>query len=94
MKNIPKLETYLGILATVLIVLGLFLVVLNEPKRIASAQQAQLESDLDEAMTLYAQNCSVCHGLAGEGIGATPPLNSEALRNSDYNSLFKIIARG
>ncbi|MGB9641310.1 MAG: c-type cytochrome [Anaerolineales bacterium] len=94
MKNILKLETYLGILATALIVIGLFLVVFNEPKRIASAQQSQLASDLDEAMTLYAQNCSVCHGLAGEGIGATPPLNNEALRQTDYDSLYKIIARG
>lgn len=94
MKNTQKLEISLGILATAFIALGLLFAALNEPNRIASAQQAQLETDLDEAMTLYAQNCSVCHGLAGEGIGATPPLDSEALRQSDYDSLYKIIARG
>lgn len=92
--NTSKIETLIGLLATAFIAIGLFLTALNEPGRIAAAQQAQIEIDLDEAMTLYAQNCSVCHGLAGEGIGATPPLDNEALRSSDSESLFKIIARG
>lgn len=99
MKNRPKLpaamlEVLIGILATGLIVTGLMLYALLEPARIEGAQASQLNLDLNDAMTLYAQNCSVCHGLAGEGIGATPPLNNPALSLSDPGSLAKIIARG
>jgi mono/diheme cytochrome c family protein len=87
-------ETLIGILATTLIVVGVMLYVWNEPDRIVMAQEEQLALDLDEAMTLYAENCSVCHGIAGEGISSTPPLNSPALRDSDYASLDKVISRG
>jgi mono/diheme cytochrome c family protein len=87
-------ELLVGILATLMIAVGLFLYALNEPDRIVSAQAEQTAQDLDIAMTLYAENCSVCHGVAGEGIGATLPLNNPALRTADPASLTKIIARG
>ena len=45
-------------------------------------------------MTLYAENCAVCHGLNGEGIGATPPLNAPGLQSMPFDELYKIIARG
>lgn len=94
-KLSPRIiETLLGILATSLIATGIFWYALQEPARIVSAQGEQILTDLDDAMTIYAENCSVCHGLAGEGIGATPALDNPALRSSDYNSLYKIIARG
>ncbi|MEJ2304080.1 MAG: cytochrome c [Anaerolineales bacterium] len=92
--NTGKSETLIGILATFLMAFGLLFAAIREPARISSAQEAQIRTDLDEAMSLYAQNCSVCHGLAGEGIGATPALDSPALREADYASLTKIIARG
>jgi mono/diheme cytochrome c family protein len=88
------IEYALGILATAMIAAGLLLYASQEPVRIASAQEQQIHSDLDEAMTLYAQNCSVCHGLAGEGAGATPALDTPDLRQVDYNTLYKVIARG
>lgn len=87
-------EYFIGIVATALIASGILMYSLQEPDRIAYAQQSQLEMDLDQAMTLYAQNCSVCHGLAGEGIGSIPGLNSDALAQMDFNSLEKIISRG
>ena len=87
-------EYALGLLATALIAAGLLLYAVQEPERIASAQEQQVNTDLDEAMTLYAQNCSVCHGLAGEGAGATPALDNTDLRQADYDTLYKIIARG
>src|SRR4030042_7011085 len=91
----PRLIEYLlGILATAMIAAGIFLYAYNEPQRIAAAQEAQIQFDLDEAMSLYAENCSVCHGLAGEGIGATPALNNPALRGTDAQALSKTIARG
>lgn len=73
---------------------GLGLYALQEPQRIVSAQIAQQTLNLDEAMTLYAENCAVCHGLRGDGIGAIPALDSEALRTTDSQAFAKIIARG
>ncbi len=92
--NSPKTETFLGMLATALIAAGLLLYAFDEPARLESAQAAQLQTDLDEAMTLYAENCSVCHGLAGEGIGPNPSLDNPGLSESDPGTLFKIITRG
>lgn len=93
-NRIRLFEILAGLLATQLIVFGLALYILNEPTRIVEAQAQTLAIQVDDAMTLYAENCSVCHGLAGEGIGATPPLDSEALRTMDYADLTKTIARG
>jgi mono/diheme cytochrome c family protein len=89
-----QIEYLVGIIATALIATGLFIYALQEPERAAVAQEMQLNTDLDEAMSLYAENCSVCHGLAGEGIGSTPALDNLALRQSDSSSLNKVIARG
>jgi len=33
-----------------------------------------------QAVTLYSQNCTACHGATGDGSGIAPPLNSSALR--------------
>lgn len=88
------IEILVGLLATQLIVFGLAFYILNEPQRITSAQVEILNIQLDEAMTLYAENCAVCHGLNGEGIGSTPPLNNPALASMPYDDLFKTIARG
>jgi len=96
MKKISPatIEHIIGLMALFFAVTGLLVYVLHEPERIVQAQSVQLATDLDDAMTLYAQNCSVCHGLAGEGIGATPPLDNLALRESDSATLTKIISRG
>ncbi|MCK5429218.1 MAG: cytochrome c, partial [Anaerolineales bacterium] len=94
-KLSPRIiETLLGIFATSLIAAGILLYAVQEPSRIVSAQDDQILADLDDAMTIYAENCSVCHGLAGEGIGATPALDNPALSTADYNTLHKIISRG
>ena len=76
------IESLIGLGALLLIVSALGYYILNEPARIVNAQDNVIVVQLDDAMTLYAENCSVCHGLNGEGIGATPPLNSEALRTA------------
>ena len=93
-RSVRRIEMGLGLLATALIAAGLLAYAWQEPARIEEAQAAQLETDLTAAMTLYAENCAVCHGLSGEGIGATPPLDNPALAGSDPASLAKIIARG
>ncbi|KAF0108103.1 MAG: class I cytochrome c [Anaerolineaceae bacterium] len=93
-ERTQKIETLLGITGTLLIVVALFLYILNEPVRIAASQGEILAVQLNEAMTLYAENCSVCHGLAGEGIGATPALDSDALRTMPAGDLTRVIADG
>jgi len=91
----PRLvEHMVGLLALAFLAVGLLLYAFDEPQRIESAQAAQRTNDLDEAMTLYAQNCAVCHGLAGEGIGATPALNRDDLRSADAQMLTKVISSG
>jgi mono/diheme cytochrome c family protein len=89
-----RIELLVGLLVTGLIAVGLLIYAIQEPARIVQAQEAQLAADLDEAMTLYAENCAVCHGLSGEGIGATLPLDNPNLKPTDPIALAKIIARG
>lgn len=88
------IESLIGLGATMLIAAGLGWYMLNEPTRIVSAQEDVLAVQLDEAMTLYAENCAVCHGLNGEGIGATPALNNPALVTMPFEEIQKTIARG
>ncbi len=89
-----RIEILLGLLGTAIIAFALAFYIASEPARITSAQGKILSVQLDDAMTLYAENCAVCHGLNGEGIGATPPLNNPALQSMPYDEIFKTIARG
>ena len=86
--------TLIGVLATLLIVTVLGLAVWREPARQADAEIALRVAAVTEGMDLFAENCAVCHGAQGEGLGTTPALNSEAVRSMDYETLFKTIARG
>lgn len=88
------IESLIGLGALLVIVSALGYYILDEPNRIVDAQSSVIAVQLDDAMTLYAENCSVCHGLNGEGIGATPPLDSAALRTMPYDDIYKTIARG
>ena len=88
------IEALIGLGATLIIVTTLGLYILNESSRIDKAQAEVLNTQLDESMTLYAENCAVCHGLNGEGIGATPALNNPALVTMAFDDLYKTISRG
>ena len=89
-----RIEMLLGLLGTAIIVFALAFYIASEPKRIVDSQGQILQVQLDSAMTLYAENCAVCHGLNGEGIGATPPLNAPGLQSMPYDELYKTIERG
>ena len=65
-----------------------------EPTRIDAASQQVTNSQIVDAMAIYAENCALCHGIAGEGIGTNPPLNTEGLRGMDPIDLYKTISRG
>ncbi len=89
-----KTMKWTGLVATFVIVLILPLYVWIEP-----AQQTQLLEEYyrDAVMAAtdhYAENCAVCHGAAGEGIGDNPPLNGEAVQSMSESDLARVIARG
>lgn len=42
---------------------------------------------------LYRQHCQGCHGSDGSGVAGTPPLDRNALMQSD-NQLFQILQQG
>ncbi len=72
--------------------LGIYMVV--EPARQTQAQADWLARQVSDGQVIYAEDCAICHGAAGEGLGANPPLASAGLRDMDYDTLYKIIARG
>ncbi len=94
MNRTRQIEIALAFVATVAILIGLGLAIAREPARIVAAEQEILDTQIDEATALYAEQCSICHGIAGEGIGSNPALDSEALRGTEFDTLFKTIARG
>ena len=86
--------TVLTLISFLAIAIVLPVYALREPVRMDQAQETLRQTFVGDASVLYAENCAVCHGANGEGIGSTPPLNSDALRAADYDFLYKIIARG
>jgi len=83
-----------GLIATLVIVVILPLYAWIEPIQ----QEKLLEDFFTDAVLVatdrYAENCAVCHGAAGEGIGDNPPLNSEAVNQMSEADLIRVISRG
>ena len=94
MSRTRAVEIAVALIAGLALVVALGVAITREPARIDAADDDILTTQIDDAMDLYAEQCSVCHGLNGEGIGSNPPLDSEALRTADVDSLFKTIERG
>jgi cbb3-type cytochrome c oxidase subunit III len=86
--------TWIGFLATLLLVVVLGVTALREPNRQAEAQISLQTAAVLDGMELYAVNCVACHGAAGEGLTSTPALDSEGLRGMDEETLFRTIERG
>jgi len=85
---------WIGFLATLVIV-----AILPFYSTWEATQQENLQDDYYTEVVLnatdhYAENCAVCHGASGEGIGDNPALNSEAIRMISESDLYKIISRG
>jgi mono/diheme cytochrome c family protein len=47
-----------------------------------------------EGMSIYANNCTVCHGINGEGSDLAVPLNTPEIRTTDSAELTRIINEG
>ncbi len=84
----------LTLLALAVVAVALPVYGLLEGQRMASAQADLRAAFVSDAAVLYVENCAVCHGAAGEGIGPNPALDNPGLRAADYDLLFKTIARG
>jgi mono/diheme cytochrome c family protein len=83
-----------GFAATLVIILILPVYAWIEP----TLQEQIVEEFYTDAVLVatdrYAENCAVCHGAAGEGIGDSPPLNTDAVRQMSEADLIRVISRG
>ncbi|RRR76368.1 MAG: c-type cytochrome [Candidatus Viridilinea halotolerans] len=93
-EQIMSRYLWAGFVALLLLIVALGVYTTREPTRLDEAQAALRVASVGSAAAIYVENCAVCHGANGEGIGTLPPLDSEALRAADYDDLFKVIARG
>jgi mono/diheme cytochrome c family protein len=91
MNNTMK---WIGLIATLVIVAVLPLYTLLEPKNQDRLAEAFQISAVQASTDLYAENCVVCHGARGEGIGDNPALNDSAVLGMSETDLFRVIARG
>ena len=81
-------------LALLILVVALPIYIFTEPQRMAQAQVGLRQEFVGDAALMYVENCALCHGASGEGIGANPTLDNPALWTADYDFLYKTIARG
>lgn len=91
MNTLMKLTGFAATLALMVVIPIYFF---YEPINQAAIQQQLLDRAVTNAADLYAENCVVCHGAAGDGIATIPSLDSEALRTMPEENLYKTIARG
>ena len=76
-------------LLIVLFVMGLLAYTVWEPTRQKDAEARQLETSVEYGAELFANNCSACHGLRGEGF-VGPALDKPANRPKDRAELLKL----
>ncbi|GAB4450881.1 MAG: hypothetical protein Kow0031_33380 [Anaerolineae bacterium] len=86
--------TLIGVIATAILAIALPVYALAESGRMAGAQAGLLHESVLNGEVIYAENCVVCHGAAGEGIGTYPALSNEGVRQMEYDDLYKTIERG
>ncbi|MFN2158380.1 MAG: c-type cytochrome [Anaerolineales bacterium] len=84
----------IGILSTFLILLVMPLYTWLEPIQQKGLMTHYYSNAVESSTELYAQNCAVCHGAAGEGIGENPPLNLDSVASMSELDLYKVISRG
>ncbi len=89
-----RTQMWIGFIAALVLVATLGAYMFYEPYRQDQARANLLTTRIREGQVVFAQNCAVCHGGAGEGLGATLPLDNSGLRDTDYATLYKTIARG
>jgi mono/diheme cytochrome c family protein len=91
-----SLDRYLawGLVFMVVLVAGFVVYRVREPTLRADAAVAQRTSYRDIGTTLFATNCSSCHGKGGTG-GSAPVLNAkEFLKNTSDEQVRALVAGG
>jgi mono/diheme cytochrome c family protein len=80
----------ISLIALLILVTALPLYLLREADRMDRAQTILHEQFVADGAILYVENCVLCHGPSGEGVGAMPSLTG--LSSADYDVLYKTIA--
>jgi mono/diheme cytochrome c family protein len=80
-----------GLIALLIVVVALPIYGLAEPSRMDAAQRSLSRQYVSDGALTYVENCAICHGSAGQGIGAMPPLDSPGLASADRAMLFQTI---
>jgi len=86
--------TLMGLLGTLLIAVAMGINVLRESDRQAQAQLDLRVAAVLDGMDRFAENCAICHGAAGEGLGVYRALNQEFIVKKDPHDLFTVIRYG
>jgi mono/diheme cytochrome c family protein len=85
--------TILSLIALLVMVAAFPYYARREATRMSQAQAGQRQQVVAAGAHIYTDHCRQCHGDAGEGVGAMPPLNNPALAEVDAKLLFRTIAR-
>ena len=80
----------MSLIALSILVLALPIYLVQESNRMERAQTALREQFVADGAVLYVENCVLCHGPTGEGVGAMPALHR--LSTADYDVLYETIA--
>jgi mono/diheme cytochrome c family protein len=80
----------ISLVALLALVAALPIYMVRESDRMARGQAAMRQQFVADGAVLYVENCVLCHGTSGEGIGAMPALNT--LSSAEYNVLYRTIA--
>ena len=78
-----------GVIATLMLVIVIPLYAVLEPVRQADRQSELLAEAVHISTDLYAENCAICHGATGEGLGGMPALNTDSIRLMDDDHLLQ-----
>jgi mono/diheme cytochrome c family protein len=81
-----------GLIITILVIVGLAIYTLNEPERLALAQETFLNEREERGAIIYEEQCSSCHGGLGEG-GIGPAINDRDLLKGTQDEVFFSIIR-
>lgn len=85
-------QVWIGFLATMLLLSTIIIMILREPVLQSRAAETQLQTAIVDGVDVYLENCIVCHGASGEGLGVYPALNTAAAL--DETELYRVIERG
>lgn len=85
-------QTWMGFMATALLLASLVVLMLREPALQSRAATEQLQTAVSEGTGIYLENCVVCHGADGDGSGVYPALTNAA--TMDETELYRVIERG